>query len=80
MDKVGLVNVGSRRKVARAPIVGKQKMAIESFVTLVRSNKGRKWKDPGQIIRTMRKNDKTDTLRAGIMNLPLPGRWECSGT
>ena len=82
MDKTGLVNAGLTRALepAKKPIAGKQKTATESSVTLARSHRAQRWKEPGLIIKTTRKNELQDTLKAGTMNLPLPGRWECSGT
>ena len=55
MDKIGLGNAGSTRIM----------WAIESSVTLLRSNNKQRWKDPGLTIRTKGKNELGDMCKTG---------------
>ena len=65
MEKIGLVDVGSKRSRVAAPtlIVGRQKTVTESSLMLVGSNKEPRWRDPGLNISIAGKNEPRGTLR-----------------
>ena len=71
MEKIGLVDVGSKRSRVAAPtlIVGRQKTATESSLMLVGSNKMQRWKDPGPTISIAGKNEPRGTLKGLIGTL-----------